>query len=104
MRSVCPSSRPLAKCACWQRDGIALPSRQMFHTRYSLFKQIYSHRATKAIEYMITDAMVEAGECACLCGLPPRVGLVPPLVCSGQTYTGTAASRPPLTSPGSTGN
>ena len=34
---------------------------QMFHTRYSLFKQIYLHKATKAIEYMITDALAEAG-------------------------------------------
>jgi len=27
---------------------------EMFHTRYSLFKQVYSHRVGKAIEYMIT--------------------------------------------------
>jgi hypothetical protein len=27
---------------------------EMFHTRYSLFKQVYSHRASKAIEFMIT--------------------------------------------------
>jgi HD superfamily phosphohydrolase len=33
---------------------------ELFHTRYSLFKQVYCHRATKAIEYMITDALVEA--------------------------------------------
>jgi HD superfamily phosphohydrolase len=29
---------------------------EMFHTRYSLFKQVYSHRVGKAIEYMIGDA------------------------------------------------
>lgn len=39
---------------------------QMFHTRYSLFKQIYSHRASKAIEFMITDAFIEAGT-VCVC-------------------------------------
>jgi HD superfamily phosphohydrolase len=33
---------------------------EMFHTRYSLFKQVYSHRVGKAIEYMITDALVAA--------------------------------------------
>lgn len=27
---------------------------EMFHTRYSLHKQVYSHRVVKAIEYMIT--------------------------------------------------
>jgi HD superfamily phosphohydrolase len=30
---------------------------ELFHTRYSLFKQIYCHRKVKCIEYMITDAM-----------------------------------------------
>jgi len=29
---------------------------ELFHTRYSLFKQVYSHRVAKAIEYMIQDA------------------------------------------------
>lgn len=33
---------------------------EMFHTRYSLFKQIYQHRAAKAIEFMVTDVLVEA--------------------------------------------
>lgn len=28
---------------------------EMFHTRYSLFKQIYTHRVGKAIEFMICD-------------------------------------------------
>ena len=28
----------------------------MFHARYSLWKQVYSHRVTKSIEYMISDA------------------------------------------------
>ena len=33
---------------------------ELFHTRYTLFKNCYVHRAGKAVEYMITDAMVEA--------------------------------------------
>jgi HD superfamily phosphohydrolase len=33
---------------------------EMFHTRYSLHKQIYTHRVGKAVEYMITDALIEA--------------------------------------------
>ena len=28
--------------------------------RYSLHKQVYSHRAGKAIEYMVRDALIEA--------------------------------------------
>ncbi|RUS32208.1 hypothetical protein BC938DRAFT_476033 [Jimgerdemannia flammicorona] len=32
----------------------------MFHTRYSLFKRIYTHKVGKAIEYMITDALLAA--------------------------------------------
>lgn len=34
---------------------------EMFHTRYTLFRQIYSHRVSKAIELMIVDALLEAG-------------------------------------------
>jgi len=33
---------------------------EMFHTRYSLFKQVYLHRVGKAIEHMIGDALLEA--------------------------------------------
>lgn len=33
---------------------------EMFHTRYSLFKQVYSHRVGKAIEYMVSDALLHA--------------------------------------------
>ena len=33
---------------------------EMFHTRYSLFKQVYQHPVNKAIEMMICDAMVAA--------------------------------------------
>ncbi|EFC37169.1 predicted protein [Naegleria gruberi] len=33
---------------------------EMFHTRYNLHKQVYTHRVGKSVEYMITDALVEA--------------------------------------------
>ena len=33
---------------------------EMFHARYSMFKQVYAHRVTKAIEYMIADAFSAA--------------------------------------------
>eukprot|EP00002_Diphylleia_rotans_P021988 TRINITY_DN4295_c0_g1_i1.p1 TRINITY_DN4295_c0_g1~~TRINITY_DN4295_c0_g1_i1.p1 ORF type:complete len:257 (-),score=47.02 TRINITY_DN4295_c0_g1_i1:80-850(-) len=33
---------------------------ELFHTRYNLFKQIYTHRVAKAAEYMITDVLVLA--------------------------------------------
>ncbi|KAI8140339.1 HD phosphohydrolase domain-containing protein [Fennellomyces sp. T-0311] len=34
---------------------------EMFHTRYSLFKRIYTHRVAEAVELMLTDAMIYAG-------------------------------------------
>lgn len=33
---------------------------EMFHTRYSLFKQIYTHRVGKAIEFMVCDIFKNA--------------------------------------------
>ncbi|GAB5590351.1 hypothetical protein Unana1_05251 [Umbelopsis nana] len=33
---------------------------EIFHTRYSLFKQMYTHRKAKAVECMITDVLVAA--------------------------------------------
>lgn len=33
---------------------------ELFHTRYSLFKRVYTHRVGKAIEYMIVDALLAA--------------------------------------------
>lgn len=32
----------------------------VFHTRYKLFKDAYSHRVCKAIDLMIVDALLEA--------------------------------------------
>ncbi len=33
---------------------------ELFHTRYSLHKTVYSHRAGRAIDFMITDALIAA--------------------------------------------
>lgn len=33
---------------------------QLFHVRYNMHKQVYTHRVSKAIEYMIMDALTEA--------------------------------------------
>ena len=33
---------------------------ELFRTRYSLFKQVYTHRGGKAIEYMLVDALLAA--------------------------------------------
>ena len=33
---------------------------QVFHTRYKLFKDTYTHRVCKAIDFMIVDALLEA--------------------------------------------
>jgi HD superfamily phosphohydrolase len=35
---------------------------ELFRTRYSLFKQVYSHRVSKGIEYMVGDAMTLADD------------------------------------------
>lgn len=35
---------------------------EMFHTRYSMHKQVYTHRVGKAIELMICDAFTEADD------------------------------------------
>lgn len=49
-------------------DRIAWPIKaaydvfQLFQLRFSMFKRVYSHRTAKAIEYMLTDAMLLADE------------------------------------------
>ena len=47
-------------------DEVCYPAKEafnlyeMFHTRYSLFKQVYTHHVSKSIEFMISDALFEA--------------------------------------------
>ncbi|KAJ3042386.1 SAM domain and HD [Rhizophlyctis rosea] len=33
---------------------------ELFHTRYSLFKRVYTHKVGKAVEYMVTDLLLAA--------------------------------------------
>jgi HD superfamily phosphohydrolase len=33
---------------------------EVFHVRYSLFKRVYTHKVGKAVEFMITDALLAA--------------------------------------------
>ena len=35
---------------------------ELFHTRYTLHKQIYSHRVCQSVDYMISDALIAADE------------------------------------------
>ncbi|KAJ1850081.1 hypothetical protein LPJ70_000048 [Coemansia sp. RSA 2708] len=53
------NSRVIGDEICYnQKEAFNLT--EMFHTRYSLHKRVYSHRAAKAIEFMIVDAMLIA--------------------------------------------
>jgi hypothetical protein len=46
---------------------------ELFHQRYSLFKQVYSHRVGKAVEYMLCDVLALADP---VLGLSERLGSV----------------------------
>ncbi|CAG8592316.1 10626_t:CDS:10, partial [Cetraspora pellucida] len=65
MKSLFDSSR-LMQFSCVIDDSIAYNHKEcfniyeMFHTRYSMHKKVYNHRVSRAINYMIADALVEA--------------------------------------------
>ncbi|CAG8818254.1 22926_t:CDS:2, partial [Cetraspora pellucida] len=65
MKSLFDSSR-LMQFSCVIGDSIAYNHKEcfniyeMFHTRYSMHKKVYNHRVSRAINYMIADALVEA--------------------------------------------
>ena len=40
--------------------SLSISFRRLFHTRYSLHKQVYSHRVSKAVEYMLCDVLLLA--------------------------------------------
>ncbi|KAG0270499.1 SAM domain and HD [Actinomortierella ambigua] len=52
-------SRVIGDEICWHHKEV-YNLYELYHTRFSLFKRIYTHRVSKAIEYMITDAMFAA--------------------------------------------
>ncbi|KAF9976363.1 SAM domain and HD [Actinomortierella ambigua] len=52
-------SRVIDDEICWHHKEV-YNLYELYHTRFSLFKRVYTHKVGKAIEYMITDAMLEA--------------------------------------------
>ncbi len=54
-------ARVIDDMICWQ-EKTAFELYTMFRTRYELFKRVYSHKASKAIEYMICDILTYANE------------------------------------------
>ncbi len=53
------NSRVINNNLCYN-EKIYIDLSKVFETRYKLFKECYSHRVCKAIDYMIVDALVEA--------------------------------------------
>ncbi|KAF8986496.1 SAM domain and HD [Entomortierella lignicola] len=52
-------SRVIDNQICWHHKEV-YNLYELYHTRFSLFKRIYTHRVGKAIEYMLTDALLAA--------------------------------------------
>ncbi|KAJ3409877.1 SAM domain and HD [Chytridiales sp. JEL 0842] len=52
-------SRVVQDQICWSHKE-AFNLYELFHTRFSLFKQVYTHKVGKAIEYMLVDALLAA--------------------------------------------
>lgn len=58
-RRLITNSRVIGNHICYNQK-IYHDLVQVFHTRYKLFKDVYTHRVCKAIDYMIVDALMEA--------------------------------------------
>ncbi|KAJ3396559.1 SAM domain and HD [Lobulomyces angularis] len=54
-------SRVIDDEICFNKND-AFNIHQLFQTRYSLFKNVYTHKTAKAVEYMIVDILLEADE------------------------------------------
>ncbi|KAG0255514.1 SAM domain and HD [Mortierella polycephala] len=52
-------SRVIGDQICWHHKEV-YNLYELYHTRFSLFKRVYTHRVGKAIEYMLTDALLAA--------------------------------------------
>jgi HD superfamily phosphohydrolase len=52
-------SRVIDDQICWHHKEV-YNLYELYHTRFSLFKRVYTHRVGKAIEYMLTDALLSA--------------------------------------------
>ncbi len=53
------NSRVINNHICYN-EKIYIDLSKVFETRYKLFKECYSHRVCKAIDYMIVDALIAA--------------------------------------------
>ena len=53
------SARAINNHICYP-DKLILDLQDMFQTRYRMHKMVYNHPVVKAIEYMVTDALVKA--------------------------------------------
>jgi HD superfamily phosphohydrolase len=56
---VIRNSRVINNQICYN-SKIYIELAQVFHSRYKLFKDVYSHRVCRAIDYMIVDCLLEA--------------------------------------------
>ncbi|KAF9313226.1 SAM domain and HD [Podila horticola] len=54
-------SRVIDDQICWHHKEV-YNLYELYHTRFSLFKRVYTHRVGKAIEYMLTDALLAADQ------------------------------------------
>ncbi|KAG0019428.1 SAM domain and HD [Entomortierella chlamydospora] len=52
-------SRVIDNQICWHHKEV-YNLYELYHTRFSLFKRVYTHRVGKAVEYMLTDALLAA--------------------------------------------
>ncbi len=59
VRRLMTNCRVIDNQICYH-EKVAFTVYQLFHSRYSMFKQVYSHRAVKAVEYMVRDALISA--------------------------------------------
>ena len=50
----------------WQQicypEKLVVEAFQLFHFRYTMHQQVYTHKAVKQVEFMVTDALVSANE------------------------------------------
>jgi len=58
-KRIMPFARVIDDTICFKSSEV-WNIYEIFHTRASLYRRIYTHKVAKAIEYMIVDAMVEA--------------------------------------------
>lgn len=58
---ILQSARVIDDKLCYDHKEV-INIAELFHTRWSLHRRIYTHKASQAIEYMIVDALVAADD------------------------------------------